>query len=102
MNMGGNVVPGPNINADVVPALLTPGEFVVNREATRANLPLLTAINNGMGSGGPGYNDGGMMQLQSAHLMRSYQLLEDPSIQKALIGAGQDPKRLTSLTFQGY
>jgi TP901 family phage tail tape measure protein len=102
MNMGGNVVPGPNINADVVPALLTPGEFVVNREATAANLPLLTAINNGRGSGGPGYNDGGMTQLQSAHLMRSYQLLEDPLIQKALIGAGQDPKRLTSLTFQGY
>ena len=102
MNMGGSVVPGPNINADVVPALLTPGEFVVNRKATAANLPLLTAINNGMGNGGLGYNDGGMAQLQSAHLMRSYQLLEDPLIQKALIGAGQDPKRLTSLTFQGY
>jgi TP901 family phage tail tape measure protein len=54
---GGNIVPGPNINADVVPAMLTPGEFVVNREATAANLPLLMAI-NGKGSTGPNYNDG--------------------------------------------
>ncbi len=54
MNMGGyvytmndgNIVPGPNVNRDVVPAVLTPGEFVVNREATAANLPLLQAINN--------------------------------------------------------
>ena len=53
----GNVVPGPNINADVVPAMLTPGEFVVNREATAKNLPLLQAI-NGSGSRGPGYNSG--------------------------------------------
>jgi TP901 family phage tail tape measure protein len=102
MNAGGNVVPGPNINADVVPALLTPGEFVVNREATAANLPLLTDINNGRGSGGLGYNDGGEAKLQSAHLMRSYQLLDDPLIQKAFINAGQDPKKMTSLTFQGY
>ena len=44
-NSGGRV-PGPNINADVVPAMLTAGEFVINREATAANLPLLQAINN--------------------------------------------------------
>ena len=53
----GSVVPGPNINADVVPAMLTAGEFVVNREATAANLPLLQAI-NGRGSKGPGFNIG--------------------------------------------
>jgi len=33
---------------DTVPALLTPGEFVVNREATARYLPLLQAINSGM------------------------------------------------------
>jgi TP901 family phage tail tape measure protein len=59
MNAGGSVVPGPNVNADIVPAMLTPGEFVVNAKSTRENLPLLTAINNGMGSTGPGYNIGG-------------------------------------------
>lgn len=51
------IVPGPSVDKDVVPALLTPGEFVVNRRATMANLPLLQAI-NGRGSRGPRYNDG--------------------------------------------
>lgn len=37
---------------DTVPAMLTPGEFVVNRSATRDNLPLLKAINNGYSAGG--------------------------------------------------
>ena len=70
MNMGGNVVPGPNINADVVPALLTPGEFVVNREATAANLPLLTALNNNRGSMGPQFNLGssGPIRFQRGHV----------------------------------
>jgi len=45
----GRRVPGPNVNKDVVPAMLTPGEFVVNAEATRANLPLLQAINAARG-----------------------------------------------------
>lgn len=60
----GNIVPGPNINADVVPAMLTPGEFVVNAEATRKNLPLLQAI-NGAGSNGPGYNLGSNSAIRS-------------------------------------
>jgi TP901 family phage tail tape measure protein len=61
MNMGGyvytmndgNIVPGPNVNRDVVPAMLTPGEFVVNKEATSANLPLLRSINSQNGSSLP-------------------------------------------------
>lgn len=61
----GNIVPGPNVNADVVPALLTPGEFVVNREATQANLPLLQAINGNRGSNGPGYKYGSYGPLSS-------------------------------------
>jgi len=32
---------------DTVPAMLTPGEFVVNRSATQQNLPLLQSINSG-------------------------------------------------------
>ena len=60
----GAIVPGPNVNADVVPAMLTPGEFVVNREATAANLPLLQAI-NGSGSNGPGYNNGSNGSIRS-------------------------------------
>lgn len=53
-NDGGNVfdsrsnhyVPGVG-NTDTVPAILTPGEFVVNKQATKENLPILHAINNG-------------------------------------------------------
>lgn len=46
---------------DTVPAMLTPGEFVVNRSATQKNLPLLKAINDGVG----GYSDGGVVYLQA-------------------------------------
>ena len=51
----GNIVPGQG-NTDTVPAMLTPGEFVVNKEATRNNMNLLHSINNGSMSG---YNMGG-------------------------------------------
>jgi len=44
-NTGGGV-PGVG-NTDTVPAMLTPGEFVVNKKATSQNLGLLKAINNG-------------------------------------------------------
>jgi len=44
--LGGPIVPGSG-NNDTVPAMLTPGEFVINKQATQANLPLLHAINNG-------------------------------------------------------
>lgn len=37
---------------DTVPAMLTPGEFVVNKQAASANKSLLTAINNGYAKGG--------------------------------------------------
>lgn len=48
-------------------ARVEPGEFIVNRDATRKNLPLLAAINNGvvLGKKGdfglPGYADGGVV-----------------------------------------
>ena len=41
----GSMVPGLG-NTDRVPALLTPGEFVVRKSATKANLSLLQAIND--------------------------------------------------------
>lgn len=43
---GSSTVPGVG-NTDTVPAMLTPGEFVVNKQSTRENLPLLHAINDG-------------------------------------------------------
>jgi len=52
----GNIVPGVG-NTDTVPAMLTPGEFVVNKEATKKNYDLLTAINNSqrLNKGGMAY-----------------------------------------------
>ena len=44
---------------DTVPAMLTPGEFVINRQATQANLPLLKAINSGERLVPPGFDAGG-------------------------------------------
>jgi len=41
----GNIVPGTG-NTDTVPAMLTPGEFVINKQATQQNRPLLEAINS--------------------------------------------------------
>jgi hypothetical protein len=61
----GNLVPGTG-NTDTVPAMLTPGEFVVNAKATRENLPLLQAI-NGKGSGGPGYEFGSAKEIQAQY-----------------------------------
>ena len=57
---------GPFINfapkgTDTVPAMLTPGEFVVNRSATQKNLPLLKAMNSGGNVGG--YSRGGIVYL---------------------------------------
>ena len=84
MNMGGyvytmndgNIVPGPNVNADVVPAMLTPGEFVVNAESTRQNLPLLQAI-NGQGSSGPMYNAGSSSEIRARYSGRELAHLTD-------------------------
>ncbi|MEX0595858.1 MAG: hypothetical protein WD512_05090, partial [Candidatus Paceibacterota bacterium] len=46
----GMMIPYQPRGTDTVPAMLTPGEFVVNRSATQANLPLLQSLNNGAGS----------------------------------------------------
>ena len=50
---------------DTVPAMLTPGEFVVNKSAAQQNMPLLKAINNGMSAGGKVgyYADGGLVYI---------------------------------------
>ena len=54
----GERVPGGPKGTDTVPAWLTPGEFVVNAKATKQNLPLLRAINDG---GVSGMSDDGYM-----------------------------------------
>jgi hypothetical protein len=46
-NAGTGIVPGPNVNRDLIPALLTPGEGVVNRQGVRANPGAIARMNRG-------------------------------------------------------
>ena len=45
-------------NKDTVPAMLTPGEFVVNKESASVAMPFLKALNEGKL---PGFNEGGVV-----------------------------------------
>jgi len=56
---GGGLLPG-NGNSDTVPALLTPGEFVINKRDTQRNAGLLEAINSGQR-----FHDGGRVRARS-------------------------------------
>jgi len=56
----GNIVPGSG-NTDTVPAMLTPGEFVVNKQATKNNVGLLSAINAQRYNKGGGVANAGKM-----------------------------------------
>jgi hypothetical protein len=52
----GGIISGSGVSSlargtDTIPAMLTPGEFVVRREAAQQHLPLLLSINNGNFSG---------------------------------------------------
>ena len=67
-SQNGTTVPGSG-NTDTVPAMLTPGEFVINKKSTKKNLSLIQAINNGEKV--PGYNIGGMIAKKITDL-RSY------------------------------
>ena len=71
---GGGVSSFTPHGTDTVPAMLTPGEFVVNKQAAQANMPLLQSINGGGGaktSGGTQYlASGGMVakDIENAYL----------------------------------
>jgi hypothetical protein len=60
----GTLVPYEPRGTDTVPAMLTPGEFVVNRESTQKHLPLLKNINSG------GYAAGGEVYKEEAERKR--------------------------------
>ena len=52
----GTLIAARSVGTDTVPAMLTPGEFVVNRQATQQHMPILQAINSGA------YNQGGVVK----------------------------------------
>jgi len=58
----GGQIYGPGTGtSDSIPIMASAGEFVVNAKATRENLPLLAAINGGMGNQDNKYKDGGFL-----------------------------------------
>jgi TP901 family phage tail tape measure protein len=59
----GMLIPYAPKGTDTVPAMLTPGEFVVNRAATQANLPLLQSINKNKGGEISYYANGGVADM---------------------------------------
>jgi TP901 family phage tail tape measure protein len=85
----GTLVPGMG-NTDTVPAMLTPGEFVVNKEATGKNLPLLQSINDGNVQG---FNKGGMPGVQYFGTRMPNRKVKDlpRSAQRGNQGSGQYP-----------
>ena len=68
MNMGGMVpkyfARGGRIGSDIIPAMLTPGEFVMNKKATKEFGPLLSMLNESKYPSmiGPSYSGTGMTQ----------------------------------------
>ncbi len=56
---------------DTVPAMLTPGEFVINRKASQSNLPLLEAINSGKSIQAQGFQEGGGVDVKDMKQLRS-------------------------------
>jgi len=93
LNEGG--FPGSPMGTDTVPAWLTPGEFVVNAEATKANLPLLQAI-NGQGSNGPMYNMGSNGPVEGGYEVRTSGLSGE-EVAKVIPGFKGDPSRIYTL-----
>ena len=54
---------------DTVPAMLTPGEFVINARSTAEHLPLLQAINKSRGGSIKEFADGGVVYAQKGILV---------------------------------
>jgi len=92
---GGDQVPGGPMGTDTVPAWLTPGEFVVNAEATKQNLPLLQAI-NGKGSDGPMYNIGSNGPVDGGYEVKTSGLSGE-EVSKIIPGFKGDPNRVYTL-----
>ena len=73
---------------DTVPAMLTPGEFVVNRSATQQNLPLLQSINSGKtsylsGGGKVGYYEDGATPIENKPLNYNQEFIESDEYKNA-------------------
>jgi TP901 family phage tail tape measure protein len=93
---GGTV--GGSGNRDTVPAMLTPGEFVVNKDAVSSALPFLQALNAGKL---PGFNQGGLVGKDDklVRMFGEFALRLQPKTENMSrrAGAVQDPAQLLSV-----
>jgi TP901 family phage tail tape measure protein len=81
---------------DTVPAMLTPGEFVINKSATAKNLPLLKAINSGKTKG---YNKGGILYAANGSMVNNVPMSEDGF--KSTIDMGEGFDNLWAIDYGG-
>ncbi len=86
-NLGGGVfynngdqVPGPAVNADVVPAMLTPGEFVIRRDVAQQDPEGMRALNEGRAVVVPSYFNGGAIMRAFAQRSRMIGGLRTPNL----------------------
>jgi hypothetical protein len=102
----GGTIEGPDVDADIVPAMLTPGEEVINAESAEASRDLLKLINENpelaaeiqeylMSMGIQNFNDGGTVKLSKENV-RAGQLAR---LQSAL--TGQDTSSYMSRDIEG-
>ena len=91
---------------DTVPAMLTPGEFVVNAKASKENLGLLQAINSGyMNDGGVVYaQNGGIRQQREAAAARAAMVERNREVLKQRQAMGEKLKQNQEMldSWNGY
>lgn len=100
----GTLVPYQPRGSDTVPAMLTPGEFVVNSDATSNNLPLLQHLNKGgmvryyqQGSTGP-VPSSGSASSNSSSSSTAYKV-DSSGLDSFLTNFGSYVDKLTKITF---
>lgn len=97
----GTLVPYQPRGTDTVPAMLTPGEFVVNRKSAQKHRGLLKAINNGHNIAPKLFNKGGIVSTQYYSEAGN---VSQPSSSGGVSSIGIDTSSLSSVfgIFSGY
>lgn len=94
--MGGAV--GGSGAGDTVPALLTPGEFVVNRKATQNNMGLLNSLNSGLNASNKGSSGVNIesITINAKTLLDADQIRREviPAIERDLLRKSQNGQRI--------
>jgi hypothetical protein len=93
----GMLIPYQPKGTDTVPAMLTPGEFVINRAATQKNLPLLKSINSGSNDIQQFAVGGLVSSLKRKNVNRMENKAQDADRRNSWIGLNADGKPMDKL-----